>query len=203
MTPRADVSEQRKDQILEAATKVFTERGFANARMDDIVAESGLSKGTLYWYFDSKDTLIVGILDRVFDWETTHLRKLLNREESAQKKLQIFVNTTIQDLEKMTPLMPLILEFWSLSIRRKTINQAIKRYFQDFFDLIEPIIELGIQQGEFRPVNAKETAIAIGSITEGTILLYVYFSDFIDFEKQFRTNLDLILVGLLTNDMDV
>lgn len=197
MSPRVNVSAERKAQILEAATTVFTKHGFANARMDDIVTESGLSKGALYWYFDSKDSIIVGILDQVFDWETAHLQELLENEASARKKLQIIVETLVVELEKMKPLMPIFFDFWSLSVRRKSIHQAIKRYYQNFLDLIEPIIEVGIEQGEFRPVEVRETAIAIGALYEGTILFYAYFSDIIDFDQQFRTNLDLILDGLV------
>jgi AcrR family transcriptional regulator len=199
MAPRPDVSEERKSQILEAATTVFTKRGFVDARMDDIASESGLSKGSLYWYFDSKDAIIVSILDQIFDYETTHVRKILEREDAAKAKLEVFVDTTINDLEKMKPLMPIFFDFWSLSVRNKTINQAIKSYYQKFLDLIEPIIAQGIEQGEFRPVNVRETAVAIGAMFEGTILFYVYFSDIIDFENQFRINLDLILEGLLQN----
>lgn len=197
MSPRADVSEERKTQILEAATKVFTERGFANARMDDIVAESGLSKGALYWYFDGKDAIIVGILDRIFAYETSHVRSLLEVEDSAQAKLELFVETMVIDMEKIKPLMPIFFDFWSLSVRKKTINQAIKRYYQSFIDLIEPIIEEGIAQGEFRPVNVRDTALAFGALYEGTILLYMYFKDELDFEKQFRSNLNIIMKGLL------
>jgi AcrR family transcriptional regulator len=197
MSPRPDVSEERKTQILTAATKVFTKRGFYGARMDDIVAESGLSKGAIYWYFDSKESIIIRILDQFFNWETAHLRELLDREVSAQKKLEIFVETTIKDLNKIKPLMPILFDFWSLSVRKKTVNQAIKRYYQNFLDLIEPIIQQGIDQGELRQINVSETAIALGAIFEGTILLYFYFPDTVDFEKQFRSNLDLILEGLI------
>ena len=196
MSPRPDVSEERKTQILAAATKVFTERGFADARMDDIVTEAGLSKGALYWYFDSKDAIIISILDQIFDYETGHVRELLEREDSAKLKLEVFIETMVKDLEKMKPLMPIFFDFWSLSVRKKTINQAIKKYYQRFLDLIEPIIEDGIEQGEFRPVDVKETAVAIGAMYEGTILFYVYFPDFIDFENQFRSNLELLLEGL-------
>jgi AcrR family transcriptional regulator len=196
MSPRPDVSEERKTQILAAATKVFTERGFADARMDDIVTEAGLSKGALYWYFDSKDAIIISILDQIFDYETGHVRELLEREDSAKLKLEVFIETMVKDLEKMKPLMPIFFDFWSLSVRKKTINQAIKKYYQSFLDLIEPIIEDGIEQGEFRPVDVKETAVAIGAMYEGTILFYVYFPELIDFENQFRSNLELLLEGL-------
>lgn len=197
MSPRPNVSEERKTQILEAATKVFTKHGFNNARMDDIVAESGLSKGALYWYFDSKEAIIISILDQTFDWETTHIRELLDSEDSAQKKLEVFIETTIKDLEKMKPLMPIFLDFWSLSVRKKSINRAIKGYYQNYLDLIEPIIEQGIKQGEFRSVDPLKIAFSLGAIYEGTILFYLYFPDTIDFEQQFRSNFDLVFNGLL------
>ena len=197
MSPRPDVREERKDQILEAATKVFTQRGFADARMDDIVAESGLSKGALYWYFDSKDAIIVGILDRVFNWEAAHLQEILKSEDSAQKKLEAFVEASLQDIVRMKPLMPIFFDFWTLSIRNKTINKAIKRYYQHFINIVEPMIKLGIDQGEFRPIDVRETALALGALFEGTILFYAYFADVLDLETQLRTGLDLVLEGLV------
>ena len=51
---------------------------------------------------------------------------------------------------------------------------ATKRYYQTFLDLIEPIIERGIQRGEFRPVDIRETAIASGAVFEGTILFHLF-----------------------------
>ena len=196
MAPRPDVSVERKSQIIDAASQVFTERGFSAARMDDIAAESGLSKGTLYWYFESKEAIIISILDRVFDWETAHLRDILANEDTAQQKLEAIVETTINDLNKVKPLMPIFIEFWSLSIRNKKINKAIKRYYQQFVDVIEPVIEQGVEEGDFRSVPVRETAISLGAIFEGTILMWAYFSDELDFEHQFRNNLDLMLSGL-------
>ena len=64
MSPRPDVSKLRKQQILDAAIKVFSRSGFEKARMDDIAEESGLSKGTLYWYFKNKDEIISNVLER-------------------------------------------------------------------------------------------------------------------------------------------
>ena len=58
MSPKPDVSEERKEQIATAATKIFSEQGFDKARMDDIASEAKLSKGTLYLYFKSKDAII-------------------------------------------------------------------------------------------------------------------------------------------------
>jgi len=64
MSPRPDVSEERKSQIMNAAEKVFIKKGLDEARMEDVAAETGLSKGTLYLYFKSKDQLIFSILEK-------------------------------------------------------------------------------------------------------------------------------------------
>ena len=69
MTPRPDVSAERTEQIVEAAIAVFSRLGFHKARMDDIAREAGVSKGTLYWYFESKDAITKALLQYLFDQE--------------------------------------------------------------------------------------------------------------------------------------
>ena len=74
MSPKPDVSDERKIQILDAAMDTFAEKGFHKTRMSDIAETSGLSKGSLYWYFDSKDSIILNLLDRVFEPELKELK---------------------------------------------------------------------------------------------------------------------------------
>ncbi len=84
MAPRPDVSEERKEQILEAAMEVFARSGFHGARMDDIAKQAGLSKGALYWYFDGKDAIIQGIMDRMFAREFEQLGAFMNADIPAK-----------------------------------------------------------------------------------------------------------------------
>jgi AcrR family transcriptional regulator len=169
--------------------------------MDDIVAESGLSKGAIYWYFDSKEAIIVAILDRIFYWETAHIQKNISSDLGAAKQLELFVQASIEEMHKIEPLMPLFFDFWTRSLRNPTINQAIKRYYQLFLEIIEPIIQQGISTGEFRPVDVKQSAMTIGAALEGTILMWAYFPKIIDFDKQFRITLDILLQGLVANEL--
>lgn len=64
--PKPDVRAERQEQILDAAGKTFARLGFNHASMDDIVAEAGLSKGALYWYYESKDAIILALIERFF-----------------------------------------------------------------------------------------------------------------------------------------
>jgi len=76
MSPRPNVSEERISQIVTAAEDVFTRKGFNEARMDDIAEETGLSKGTLYNYFKSKDDLSTIFMNRLSQPVQGHIQNL-------------------------------------------------------------------------------------------------------------------------------
>jgi AcrR family transcriptional regulator len=66
------------DQILNAALSLFARQGFAHTSMNDIVRESGVSKGGVYWHFQSKDALILAIFDAFFSGQEMILSSVLN-----------------------------------------------------------------------------------------------------------------------------
>lgn len=196
MSPRPDVSEQRKNQIIEAAIKVFSELGFQNARMDDIADESGLSKGSLYWYFESKDDIILTILDQLFDQELFEWKDLAQTKSSAKGRLQDFLDHTIYAFKDMRYLMPVILEFYALTLRRDQVREVFKGYLNNYLQTLVPIIQQGIDQKEFRPVDPEEAAIAIAANFEGTILLWAYDPQKVDLAKHWKSGGDLLIEGL-------
>ncbi len=68
--------ESRPSELLQAALEVFVERGFASARLDDVASRAGVSKGTLYLYFDNKEELFKAVVRRsilplIADFRTT------------------------------------------------------------------------------------------------------------------------------------
>lgn len=196
MSPRPDVSEERKHQILNAAEDVFTAKGFAAARMDDIAEETGLSKGTLYLYFKSKDDLIIAILDRIFQREVNALERLKTEPISASAAIQKFTDVATRNVRAMLRLMPIAYEFLALAFRNTYVQHALKHYFNRYLDILVPIIQRGIDSGEFRPVDAEEVAIAAGAIFEGTILEWVYDKSRVDPVKHIHTGITLLLDGI-------
>ena len=196
MSPRPDVSEERKDQIIKAAEEVFTQKGFSDARMDDIAGETGLSKGTLYLYFKSKDELIIAILDRIFQREFKALENADFSTMSAEQAINMFVETVSKDIKIMLRLMPIAYEFLALAFRNKLVQEALKMYLNRYMDILTPIIQKGIDDGEFRQVDAKEVAIAAGAVMEGTILLWVYDRSLVEPERHIRSGMKLLLDGV-------
>ena len=196
MSPKPDVSEERKSQILNAAEDVFTKKGFDEARMDDIAEETGLSKGSLYNYFKSKDDLIIAILDRIFQREFRVFESLDLTSMSATDAIWGFAETTSKDVKMMMRLLPITYEFMGLAFRNKLVQKAFKAYFNHYMDILIPIIQHGIDSGEFRPADAKEIALAMGAVMEGTLLLWVYDSSLVNPEQHIRSGMKLLLEGV-------
>ena len=197
MSPKPDVSEERKDQIMNAAEDVFTRKGFSNARMDDIAEKTGLSKGTLYLYYKSKDDLIIAILDRIFRREFRAFENLDLASMSATDAIWSFTETTSKDIRMMLRLLPITYEFMGLAFRNKFVQKAFTTYLNRYMDILIPVIQHGIDSGEFHPADAKEIAIAMGAIMEGTLLLWVYDNSLVEPEKHIRSGMKLLMEGIL------
>ena len=196
MSPRPNVSDERKAQIINAAEDVFTQKGFNEARMDDIAEETGLSKGTLYLYFKSKDDLIIAILDRMFQREMKQMEGLDQADLSAADAIWKMTEAVTNNILGFVRLVPIVYQFLALAFRNKYVQKALKKYINQYIDMITPIIEQGIKSGEFRKVNAREVAIAMSAIIEGTLLLWVYDRDLVEPEKHIRSGVKLLLEGV-------
>ena len=198
MPPNSNVSEKRKNQILDAAMKTFSEVGFHKARMSDIADTSGLSKGSLYWYFDSKDSIILNLLEKFFGPELNDLKTLLTDSRSAEDRLGIYVDRVSDDMVSMLKWMPLIHDFIALAFRKEPVRKAISSYYQRHLEILLSLIQQGLDSGEFQADSAMEASIAIGSVLEGTVLLWVYDPSQIDIKYHIKSNINLLLKGLRT-----
>jgi AcrR family transcriptional regulator len=196
MPPKPDVSEERKVQIIEAAVSVFAREGFGKARMDDIAEEAGLSKGALYWYFKSKDAIISTIMDSVFSREISRLRKMEDVDLPTREMLKVYTESVTEDLKKMEPILPILYEFMAMGFRQKSIRKSMQKNFREFMRVTEPLIQRGIDKGEFINVDPTEASYTLGAIFEGSILLWSYDPEEIDIKDLIESSVNLLLEGL-------
>ncbi len=196
MSRRSDVSEIRRNQILDAATTVFVRLGFQHARMDDIVEESGLSKGTLYWYFKSKEDIINAILHRLFTGELENLENLLEAEGTVSKRLIQLTSDRVTGMKRMSNLVPIIFEFYAVAVHQQWVQQFIGDYFKHFRKLLETLIQQGIDGGEFRRVNVKEAAISLASMYEGLTIHWLMDPQTVQWDILSESSIPLLLDGL-------
>ena len=98
MAPRTDISEERREQILDAAATVFARLGVRESRMDDIVAQADLSKGGLYWYFKSKDDLVAAFIERLFARGIDNFKEFLKTDQPLRARLMAISHYVAADI---------------------------------------------------------------------------------------------------------
>ena len=185
----------RAGQILDAAFSVFARLGFGPARMEDVAAEAGLSKGALYLYFSSKDQLIDALVDRMVELEMRQLASI-DREGSASARLQNLGNDYVEALVRMEPLAGAILEMYARATHHRPVQLALQRYLAGFIGELAGLVAEGVAQGEFRDVDPGTVAASILGLLEGLGLLWTIDPERVPVIAVTREGLRLLLAGL-------
>tara|TARA_B100000945_G_C20202334_1_gene512050 strand:+ start:121 stop:717 length:597 start_codon:yes stop_codon:yes gene_type:complete len=187
---------QRQSQIMEAAMKVFTQKGYANARMDDIVEEAGLSKGAIYHYYKGKRELFLALIEH---WETQTFPDFYIKSEknlSASDALRNFSNEIIKVFKKRNYVFHAEVEFWSLSNQDDEVRKRSQILYEKIINLFELVIKKGIRTKEFIKVDPRTTAIYMLSVFQGINWFCIFDDKTLSAENYIRESIELIISGL-------
>jgi AcrR family transcriptional regulator len=195
MPPKPNVSEMRTAQIIEAATAVFAQKGFDSATMAKIADEAGINKATIYLYFDSKDALIRAIAEQVFAQELADLQVACALPGTAAERLNAFYEALIAEESGVSPLMPIIYEFYALGLRRDDVQAVLVTFMEQSAALLQAIIEEGVATGEFAPTDAQKAARTFIALLDGLMIQWAYVKD-LDVDAQLRYSVQLLFQGL-------
>ncbi|WP_165423004.1 TetR/AcrR family transcriptional regulator [Ktedonosporobacter rubrisoli] len=198
MSPRPDVSEERKSQILQAATAVFARLGFHQARMDDIAQQAGLSKATLYLYFESKEAIITALLKIFFDQELYKLRDWMASEHpgSISEQIMDITEQLVEDVAWISSVISIAHEFYALAARREDVREFLRAHYREYRFLFARLIQQGIERGEFRQVDPESVAISLMALYEGLSLLGLIDAQAMQLARTSENTMRLLLAGL-------
>ena len=136
-----------KNKIVAAAWKLFYDQGYEDTTIDEIVEESGTSKGSFYHYFESKDALL-GSLSIIFDTKYEELSEKLDPESDALSKLRFLNRELFSMIDSGVPL-DLLTRLLSSQLVTKGEKHLMDRD-RTYFRLIHSIIRSGQEKGEIR-----------------------------------------------------
>jgi AcrR family transcriptional regulator len=195
VSPRPDVSAERRAQIIEAALACFSRKGYHNTTMDDIVAESGLSKGSLYWYFESKDELFTSALTSVFVDVGQEAVAALEQCTTASDRMRAIARAATGFSRAAEGFFNLFLEFWASSPRREEASQLWVGLLAQYKDTVVGIIEQGVENGEFKPVDAEQLVWAMMAAYDG-LAAYIMLMPGLDLDRISHVFVETLLGGL-------
>jgi len=197
MDEKEVLSQYRRQQIHAAALTCFARKGYHLATMDEIAFESGLSKGTLYWYFPSKKELFISLLDDTMKQFGDEWQVLVDASDvGAIAKLEMSLAFFKTEMVKMSPLVDILLEAWALLRHDEEIAERLRKFYVPFADLMAGIIEEGIEEGVFDVEYPSMSAMVIVTLFDGIMLAISTGLDLGDWERILDSAEEMILRGL-------
>ena len=197
----------RPEEIVAAALDVFVERGFAATKLEDVARRAGVTKGTIYLYFENKEALFKAVV------RETIVPVIAKGEAVAQA----FTGSARDLFEK------LIREYWRLvgetnlaGVPKLMMAEAgnfpelARFYYEEVVTrghrLMASVLERGIKAGEFRPVNLViATKLAMSPLMHAVVARRAFAAcmpEGFDVGKYLDTHIDLYLHGLATDHTD-
>ena len=161
-------SVQKKKYILEKARAVFSEKGFKNVTMKDIVDACEISRGGLYLYFSSTEEIFHAVLAGDFSEDDEEaVVAALSGDASAGDMLALFLKEQKKEiLRKKNNLTVATYEFFSLH-KAQTKDNPLKNQFDTAVRIVEKLIENGVENGEFYCENPVGCARNLMYVVEG------------------------------------
>ena len=161
----------RRNQILDAAAKVFAEKGFHHASTKEIARTADIAEGTIYNYFASKSDLVIGIMTRLAELESLdkELVEALqgNVRDSFVAAFRHRMGRIQQGQEMLQAILPEVLVDSELRERFR------RQYVLRVATMIEQYVRAQIELGRTRPVDVPLTVRAIQGMFVGLLVLRI------------------------------
>ncbi len=173
---------RNKDSILQAAEKVFVQKGYSLSTVDDIAEEAQFSKATLYRYFKSKSDIFLEIIFNSFETSYQEIKKIQKKSLSAEQKLRELISYIFSYYQEKKNLSRIL--FMEKAAMEKITKSRIGFHvghapvhpdipprflskMRQISDLISKIIEEGVESGEFRQIDIRDASVVLGSLIRG------------------------------------
>ena len=202
---RAREKEQRRQDILRAARKVFFSKGIYNATVDDVAAAAELGKGTIYLYFSSKEEILAHLLLEGFDILINSLRETFSSTESlpSSERLRRLAATYLEFSREFSPYFRLMVAFDRGSLREKLpleLREEIKARNREALGWVSRVVEEGVAKGDFVPQDPWLVAGTLWASIHGVLILMSipFRQEIIGFslDEMMQTVIETLLRGL-------
>ncbi len=193
---------KRRDEILAAAKRVFAQSGFHSTTMADVAKEAGLSYGTVYWYFDSKEALFHALMDaeeealRAYIGQSVIDNVLSNNEpEVALAAIRHAITATLEFFESDRESARLLFRD-SLSLGDK-FEQHLFGIYERFIGDIELAVVAAQNAGRIRQGPPKMAAFSVAALIGQVALRRLVTDDGLSSEVVADFIVELLLNGLV------
>ncbi|WP_257347172.1 TetR/AcrR family transcriptional regulator [Pseudalkalibacillus decolorationis] len=164
------IRDERKEQIMEAALKVFARRGLIGTKMSMIATEANISAGLLYRYFKSKNELFISLVQQAVQESIAGIMEVYKLPGSPIEKIKTLTDEILQEDGQL---------YFMLMHQARTsdevpdeVNQLIdKNSMKTYIDILEPLFKEGQEVGELAAGDPRELISCYLSVLSGLMTL--------------------------------
>jgi AcrR family transcriptional regulator len=144
--------EQRRREILAAAVRVFQRKGYEKTTMQDIVEESGFSRGGVYLYFSGREDLFQALLDSMDADNVNEVEALFEATDLAWDAVELFLQGQEQVMAGVAEsLVPVLFEHFVVEMRGQHKPVYLAERYHNAVEALAAGLQKGVERGEFRP----------------------------------------------------
>ncbi|MCA9457640.1 MAG: TetR/AcrR family transcriptional regulator [Nitrospiraceae bacterium] len=167
--------EARREEILLAAERKFSQNGFFKTSMAEIAEAAQFAMGTVYRFFKSKEDIYISLVEAKVEELLRLLEEATHSRLPAQEKLRAVIQVKLAFADQNRAFFRIYVSEWSgfeWTVKSAFGERVWKRYLAQI-DLVANLIKEGIKTGEFRKVNPKDTSLAFHGMLNSTIYLWI------------------------------
>ena len=185
----------KAELIVDVAQRLFAKYGFKKTTIDEIAHSAHIAKGSIYYYFSSKEDIFRTVLDKENRLWSQKVREVINRASTPQEKLRAYLVTRMKYLSKLTNFYSALreeyLEHYAF------IENIRKRYFREEIEIVKAILEEGVKKGIFKVEELGLMAFVIVAALKGLEYPWTMEIPMPDIEKSIDFLLKMSFNGLL------
>lgn len=187
---------EKRELILQAAARAFGSKGFHDTKVEEIAAEAGVAKGTVYLYFKDKNTLLFEVLHYFRERYKNGLRTETEQYATAREKLLGYTRFHLAQFPNMVKFHKLNMEQVIKLHRDPASREKMKDEQEAMLEFLSGIIQQGIDEGDFRAIDARDAALLFtGGMHASVQWALINDQDVVDTTRA-EGILDLIINGI-------
>ena len=189
----------KHQRILDAATKVFAQRGFFQSKVSEIAKEAGVADGTIYLYFKNKDDLLISIFEVKMQEVISRFRDAMVDADDARSRLRLLIKMHLAEFQAH----PDLAAVFQVELRPSSrfMREYKKGELKQYLDIIGEIVEQGQREGSFRsdiPMGLTKRLI-FGTLDE-VVSTWLLAGKRYDLEALADPMVDLFMRGIRQED---
>lgn len=190
--------DERAEQILNAARTCFLESGYFATKMDVIARESGLSKGGIYFHFESKRDIFLALVQEEYETSMSFIDTADDDSkdiagmlfELAGHFMQLFAST---DRPRFMVIMG------EMALRDEEVAKVLRELQLNYFKRISELLARGVETGQVRECDSYGVAIVLKSLLDGVQANFALGIE-MDLEATIAAAMDVLINGLIRID---